>query len=188
LEVEAYNRQRLDEFKGQPKEYLTEYRAKKPEYLAAIKKNAPIPETIYLKKGALVMLRQNDPDRRWVNGSLGTIRKMESERLSVSLLSGPDVDVEPVSFSHLDGDGKEQATARNFPVTVAYATTIHKAQGMTIDQLRVDLRGAWEHGQAYVALSRAKSAAGLNLDGWSPQSVVIDRSVIDFFRREEIPF
>ena len=177
FEVDAYNSKRLAQIKGELHEFPTEYKAKDPKNLDALKKNAPIPEVLFLKEGALVMIRQNDPENRWVNGSLGIIKEITKDQITVKLMTGRKAELEPFSFTLLDGDGNEQAVAKNFPITVAYATTIHKAQGMSLDRVRVDLSGAWEHGQAYVALSRARSAEGLSLVGWSPRSIVVDGAV-----------
>jgi ATP-dependent DNA helicase PIF1 len=146
-------------------------------------KNAPIPKQLILKVGALVMIRQNDPQGRWFNGSLGHLTAMGQGLLKIRLLDGEYAEIEKVCFSSLDAEGKEIASATNFPVNLAYATTIHKAQGMTLDQVKVDLGALWEPGQAYVALSRAKSSTGLYLTRWSAQSIKSDPAVTEFNRR-----
>jgi ATP-dependent DNA helicase PIF1 len=147
-----------------------------------LKRNAPVPELLQLKTGALVMIRQNDPQGRWVNGSLGHVAGIGEQSLKIDLLSGFSIELERVSFTILDAEGKEVASARNFPVNLAYATTIHKAQGMTLDQVIVDLRNLWEPGQAYVALSRVKTSAGLSLTGWTSSSFRTDPKVVAFNR------
>ncbi|HLG20667.1 MAG TPA: helicase C-terminal domain-containing protein [Bdellovibrionota bacterium] len=76
-------------------------------------------------------------------------------------------------------------SATNFPLTLAYATTIHKAQGATLDSMVCDLRRLWEPGQAYVALSRLRSGDGLTLTGWDESSIRVDPSVVEFHRRLE---
>jgi len=179
--VEEYNLFRLDQIKSPLHTFETQYPVSDKRYLDRIKRDAPVPEVLKLKEGALVMMRQNDPEQKWVNGSLGTITEIEKGSLTIALLStGREVEIEPASFTMLDENGAVKATARNFPINLAYATTIHKSQGMTLDKLCVDLRGAWEHGQAYVALSRIKSGAGLHLEGWTPRSVVMDPAVMKF--------
>ena len=117
------------------------------------------------------MLRQNDPEGRWVNGSLGHIEKMTDDTLSILLLNGREVAVSQAEFTLLDADGEPVVTARNFPVSLAWAVTIHKAQGTTLDKALVDLRNLWEPGQAYVAVSRVRSTEGLFLEGWTPTSI-----------------
>ncbi len=179
-QVDRYNQERLNHLAGTVKEYPSVYMgvARKVD---EIKRQAPIPEVLVLKEGAIVMFRHNDPEQRWVNGTLGTIAKMGKEEIDVVLLSGRRVSIEPVTFSLLDAEGNAVATATNFPLNLAWACTIHKAQGATLDQVHVDLSGAWEHGQGYVALSRVRKLEDLTLEGWSPGFVKIDPVVRRFY-------
>ena len=80
----------------------------------------------------------------------------------------------------LDADGQPVVTAENFPVSLAWAMTIHKAQGATLDRMHVNLRRIWEPGQAYVALSRAKNPEGLYIEGWSKSAIFSDPEVEKF--------
>ena len=64
---------------------------------------------------------------------------------------------------------------------LAYAATIHKAQGLTLEKVLVDLKGLWEPGQAYVALSRVREPSGLLIKDWTPQSIIADKSVLRFY-------
>jgi ATP-dependent DNA helicase PIF1 len=148
-----------------------------------LKRNAPIGETVTLKEGALVMFRQNDPELRYVNGTLGTISRLKDNEVQVELLNGRTIELKPATFSVLDAEGEIVATATNFPLNLAWACTIHKAQGATLDKAHVDLRGVWEHGQSYVALSRVRSLHDLTIEGYSPAGFKIDPSVRDFYRR-----
>ena len=128
------------------------------------------------------MFRHNDPEARWVNGSIGIIQDMKTDVLKVQLLSGKEVEVVPVTYSLLDAEGKVAATATNFPLNLAWACTIHKAQGATIDQVHVDLSGTWEHGQAYVALSRVRRSTDLSLESWSKSWLKTDPVVRKFYQ------
>ncbi len=170
--ADAYNHRRLDAIPGQPRAFETEY-AGEARVLESAKRAMPIPDVLLIKEGALVMMRKNDPSEPqvYVNGSLGHIRRIEDELLVIELLSGDVVEVEKQKFSYLDGDGKELLTAWNFPVTLAWATTIHKAQGASLDALIVDLASLWEPGQAYVALSRVRNAGALYVERWNPSSI-----------------
>ncbi|RYZ95972.1 MAG: hypothetical protein EOP11_24140, partial [Proteobacteria bacterium] len=76
--------------------------------------------------------------------------------------------------------GEVVATAKNFPINLAYGTTIHKSQGATLDAVRIRLARLWESGQAYVALSRVRHPDRLFLDGWDPRSIRADESVRTF--------
>lgn len=177
--TEAYNRKRLKEIPEEEKIFTTEYSGKS-QGIKMLKKQAPIAETLHLKQGAFVMLRQNDPAGRWVNGSLGYVRSMGEKKLDIGLLSGRQVVIEKSTFSLANGDGETIATARNFPMNLAYATTIHKAQGSTFDKVHLDLRRLWEPGHAYVALSRVRQAGDLSLMGWTQDSFRISPAVSDF--------
>ncbi len=180
--AERYNLDRLKAIPAKEKEFPTIYSGHE-KFLESLKHLAPVPEILKLKEDALVMLRQNDPTGRWVNGSLGHITKIKDDSLTITpLANGNEIEVEPTSFALLNAEGIEMAVARNFPVNLAYASTIHKSQGMTLDMVLMDLRGLWEPGQAYVALSRAKSAKGLFLLGWDPSSIQTDWAVQEYYR------
>ncbi len=170
--ADAFNMRKLDMIPGQPRSFETQY-AGDARAVESAKKSMPIPDVLLLKEGALVMMRKNDTNepQLFVNGSLGTVRRIEDELLVVELLTGDVIEVEPQKFSYLDGDGKELVAAWNFPVTLAWATTIHKAQGASLDSLIVDLSSLWEPGQAYVALSRARNPGRLYVDRWNASSI-----------------
>lgn len=187
--TEKYNLERLAELPHPLESFKTLYKG--DEFAINIYgKNLPIPNNLQLKIDAFVMLRTNDPEGRWVNGSLGVItaiNRYENEpnldSVHVCLEhSGRTVRIERVAFECLDKDGEVVLTAVNFPMTLAWASTIHKAQGITVDRLTTDIRKLWEPGQAYVALSRCKSADGLFLEGWNPSAIFADKQVIAFYR------
>lgn len=152
-------------------------------YLDSAKRSIPIPETLLLKEGALIMMRKNDVTgaMRYVNGSLGHIQSIGAESIIVALLTGEAIEVTKEAFSSLDGDGNEVMAAWNFPVTLAWATTIHKAQGASLDRLIVDLHSLWEPGQAYVAMSRVRSGEGLMIERWSKSSIRAEPLVTAFY-------
>ncbi len=177
-----FNEDRLAELSGTVEEYPTEYTGN-AKSIETLKKQAPIEEILRIKEGALVMLRQNDPIGRWVNGSLGTIiGKNEKGQMEVRLLKGTKVKVDKAIFTLSDAEGNPVATAMNFPINLAWASTIHKAQGSTFDRLIVDLRSLWEPGHAYVALSRVRAADGVHITGWSAGSVKISPEVVQFHK------
>ncbi|MBI2604900.1 MAG: AAA family ATPase [Deltaproteobacteria bacterium] len=180
--VERHNLQRLASLRHPLHSFETVYEGKAKD-IEAFRKHSPLTDVISLKKDALVMLRQNDPEGRWVNGSLGHVKKVSEDLLSIELLRNREtVEVEHAAFTLLNADGNPVVTARNFPVSLAWAITIHKAQGATLDSIRVDLKRAWEPGQAYVALSRARNPDGLFIDGWNASSILADPLVTSFHR------
>lgn len=181
-QADKYNLQRLEALSGAEIVIETIYDGDE-KYKESAKRNLPIPDTLILKRSALIMMRRNDVSGqgRFVNGSLGHIHGIDDDTLYVRLLNGEDVEIEKYKFSTLDGDGNEVMSAWNFPVSLAYATTIHKAQGATLDRMIVDLHQLWEPGQAYVALSRVRSGDGLMIERWSPGSIRADALVTSFY-------
>ncbi|MDO8649414.1 MAG: AAA family ATPase [Candidatus Peregrinibacteria bacterium] len=181
-QAEAYNLRRLEAIARPLRSFQTQYTGKE-QFIEAAKKVVPIPETLLLKEGALIMMRKNDitGGLHYVNGSLGYIQDIMDDSLGITLFSGEEIEVGREKFSYLDGDGNEVIAAWNFPVTLAWATTIHKAQGASLDRMIVDLHQLWEPGQAYVALSRVRSGSGLMIERWSPASILAEPLVTQFY-------
>ncbi len=179
-QTDAYNNNELEKLNTQifcfPSIYSGQQR-----FIEQLKKHSPLSDELFLKEGALVMFRQNDPKQRWVNGSTGHVREITKNEITIELLNGRIVRVEPTSFSLLNAEGQTVASVTNFPLSLAYAATIHKAQGMTLDRLTVDLKNLWEPGQAYVAISRIIDPENLSVADWDPQSVKTDPIVQQFY-------
>ncbi len=134
----------------------------------------PLEEHFQLKVGAQVMFCRNDMAKRWVNGTLGTICKLEKDVIGVQLQDKTEVDVTPVVWEKISSKyNAETKKMENtvigefvqFPLRLAWAITIHKSQGATFDKMQLDLShgGIFESGQLYVALSRVQSMNGLFL-------------------------
>lgn len=151
----------------------------------------PVPERLVLKAGARVMALRNDPARRWVNGSVGTVLSIGAHSALVRLDSGAAVEIESFTWERIRY-GWDAASGRieaqvvgaysQLPLVPAWAMTMHKAQGLTLEDVRLDFdHGAFAPGQAYVALSRARSLAGLSLARALRRSDIRhDRRVADF--------
>ena len=133
----------------------------------------PAPEHLDLKKNARIMMVKNDPEHRWVNGSLGTISNLSESAVWVRLDdSSNEEEVHPATWESIEYQYDRMTqrvnpvvvgTYTQFPIVPAWAMTIHKAQGLTLDDVRIDLgHGAFSPGQTYVALSRARSLDGLS--------------------------
>lgn len=186
-QTDHFNLKKLNELKTPLIKLETVYTGQ-ARLVEQLKKVAPIPEVLHLKENALVMIRQNDPQGRWVNGTTGYVEKMSTEMggmfvkaLKIRLLNGRLAELEKQSFTLLDADGEVVASATNFPVSLAYASTIHKAQGATLDRLWVDLKQLWEPGQAYVALSRISQGSDLWVEAWQPRAIRTDPHVTQFY-------
>jgi len=181
-QAEEYNRRRLAALPRPARIFPTRYVGDE-RYFETARRVVPIPDALLLKEGALVMMRKNDVSGRlrWVNGSLGHVGRMAEDALEVRLLMGEEILLGKEKFSCLDGDGREVASAWNFPVMLAWAATIHKAQGASLDRMIVDLAALWEPGQAYVALSRVRSSSGLLIERWSRSSIRAEPLVTRFY-------
>ena len=140
-------------------------------------KNLLTPATLRLKIGARVMFTVNRPDDGFVNGQTGVITSINSSGVGVETDHG-HVTVEPYTWS-FDPNDDTSATFEQFPLRLAYAMTIHKSQGLTLDSAFIDIRAAREPGQGYVALSRVRSVDGLHLKDW-PRGVFVSQRAIDF--------
>lgn len=135
-------------------------------------KAQPTEAALVLKEGAKVILLRNDPDGRWVNGTVATISKLSAKQVWVEI-DGRKYEVEEASWEnrrYAFDQAQEKivetvaGTFKQFPLRLAWALTIHKSQGLTLEKIYVDFgRGTFAHGQAYVALSRCRTMQGLSM-------------------------
>lgn len=165
IDVDRINEARLDELPGDELFY-TQATTGADNYVENLQRSVLAPATLRLKKGALVMAVKNSPDRKYANGSIGTIIDFEpaTEYPIVEFRNGKVVSMIPDSWELRDGD-KKRASITQIPLRLAWAITVHKSQGMTLDAARIDLRKAFVEGMGYVALSRVKSLDTLYLVG-----------------------
>jgi ATP-dependent DNA helicase PIF1 len=147
-----------------------------------------------LKVGAQIMMVKNDPSKRWVNGSIGVINKIENNKILVKI-NGRIFDVEPALWEKWDyklKEGKYEpeviGTFEQFPIKLAWAATIHKCQGQTFEKAVVDFdTGSFTHGMTYVALSRVKSLEGLYLiREVQRKDMVFDKRINSFVKQYEL--
>lgn len=154
-------------------------------------KSFPTEAELKLKKRAQVMLINNDRQGRWINGTVGTVAKLEEEGIRVKLDDGELVEVKPFGWSLFKMvfnpqtkmiEKQEVGVFEQLPVRLAWAITIHKSQGKTFDRVMIDVgRGTFAHGQMYVALSRCRSLEGMILKQMMKKShVILDWRVVKF--------
>lgn len=179
---ESYNQKKLAEI-NETELIVDSIYLGEQKYIEILGKTSPVPAQLKLKIGCKILFLKNDMQKRWVNGTRGTLVHFESDHLVVRKNGGREVKVEKMSFSLLDADANVKASVIQFPVNLAYATTIHKSQGATLDELWCDLSALWEPGHAYVALSRLRDPEGLHIVRWSPKSIIIDPEVKNFYRQ-----
>ncbi len=153
----------------------------------------PAPEELTFKPGAQVMFVKNDSEGSWVNGTIGVVEKLAAESITVRV---GDIthEVEREKWKTIGYEldkstgkivEKELGTYTQFPLMLAWAITIHKAQGKTLERVIIDLgTGAFAAGQLYVALSRCKSLSGIALkQPVTPADIRCDKEVVGFMRR-----
>ncbi len=156
----------------------------------------PTEAPLNLKSGARVIMLKNDPDKRWVNGTLATVSTASKDSLTIDI-AGTEHEVQMASWERIrygyDGTKKQLTkdvigTFRQYPLRLAWALTIHKSQGQTLDNVYVDLRrGLFAHGQAYVALSRCRSLEGLALSrALGPGDLIMDRRALAIGRLRDV--
>lgn len=156
----------------------------------------PTDDALALKAGAKVMLLRNDPDKRWVNGTIAKVSRLEEKRVWVEV-GGEEHEIEKASwesrryaFDTEQGKIVESVVGEfhQFPLRLAWALTIHKSQGLTLDKVYIDLgRGTFAHGQAYVALSRCRTLEGLALARpLKPSDIMFDPAAMGYRRAFEL--
>ncbi len=141
-----------------------------------LQKSVLAPETLVLKENARVMFVKNNYDKGYMNGTLGTIVGFSSETgyPLVRITDKREIEAEPEVWSVDDESGKTLASFSQIPLRLAWAITVHKSQGMTLDAAEIDLTKTFETGQGYVALSRLKHIDGLRLLGYNDVALEVD--------------
>jgi ATP-dependent exoDNAse (exonuclease V) alpha subunit len=178
------NQTRLAELKGERKIFPADVQGQFDE------KSFPTESDLELKVGARVMLIRNDPEGRWVNGTLAHVEGFGAKSVIVKI-AGRVYEIEAAAWEKyrydFEMDSKKVkrevvGTFKQVPLRLAYAVTIHKAQGLTLDNVFIDFdSGMFAHGQAYVAFSRARTLEGLEISRQlRPRDLVLDREAFAF--------
>jgi ATP-dependent exoDNAse (exonuclease V) alpha subunit len=178
--VDEMNRRAFAALEGDARTYDMITKGKGP-VLASLKNNCLADERLELKVGAKVICIKNDTERRYVNGSMGVVIEFDKSGSPVVELYSPDGVGKRIAMQadtwRVEEDGKVKAEICQLPIRLAWAITVHKSQGMTLERAEIDLSRAFASGQGYVALSRLKTLEGLHLVGFNPQSLQISEAV-----------
>ena len=187
MDVDAINYKHLNAIEADERQF--EARCDGNEKLMeTLKSSVRAPENLSLKKNAKVMFVKNNFDMGYINGSLGEVIGFEEDDEhgilpKVKLTDGTVLTVAPETWSIDNEAGKTIASFQQIPLRLAWAITIHKSQGMTLEAAEINLSHTFEKGQGYVALSRLKTLAGLKLLGINAHALELDRLAIKADRR-----
>lgn len=179
LDVDRINDRELSRLGGAERTFAM--RTKGPAHLVeALRRGCLSPETLRLKPGAAVMFTRNSPQGAFVNGTLGTVADFDHETTYpiVKTREGTTITAEPMDWT-IEDQGQAIAGLQQVPLRLAWAMTIHKSQGMSLDAAVMDLGSAFEYGQGYVALSRVRRLAGLFLLGCNRRALEVHPVILE---------
>jgi hypothetical protein len=179
--VDTENESELSKLSSKESKYEMISKGRKP-LVEALKKSCLAPEILRLKEGAKVMFVRNNFEEGYVNGTLGVVIKCGYENIKVRTLSGKVIDVERESWV-VEEDGKIKAEISQYPLRLAWAITVHKSQGMSLDAAIVDLSRSFERGMGYVALSRLRTLDGLYLLGLNQMALKVSEEVLEMDKK-----
>lgn len=176
-DVDRINEEKLRALPGNSKIFRMEGSGA-PVLIESLKRGCLSPETLTLKENAVVMFTKNNPVAGYMNGTLGLVVGFErgTNYPIVELRDGRRLSVVPQDWAVEEG-GKIRAKIAQLPLRLAWAITIHKSQGQSLDAAAIDLSRAFEYGQGYVALSRLRTLDGLHLLGWHEHAFNIHPTV-----------
>ena len=180
VDIDTVNQRHLDAIKDEVHEYVmdTKGSAAKVEQL---RRSVLAPDILELKIGAEVMFVANNPSAGFVNGTRGQVIEFRDDQPVVKLASRRTIKVGQHSWK-LEEDGKVRAEVSQLPLRLAWAITIHKSQGMSLDAAEIDLSKSFTPGMGYVALSRIRSLNGLYLAGINSMALQMHPAIFEFDR------
>lgn len=178
VNVDEINNEKLKEISGKVHTFITESKGN-PDLCDLLKKSCLAPEALTLKKGALVMFVKNNYEKGYVNGTLGKVIDFESENNYpvVELSDGREIVASPELWMIQD-ENVTKAQISQVPLRLAWAITIHKSQGMSLDAAEIDLSKSFVPGMGYVALSRVKTLSGMKLTGFNDMALRVNKDVL----------
>jgi len=176
-DVDAVNNQKLTELPGPIRKFQMAGKGGKP-LIEGLMKNCLSPQMLELKEDAMVMCTKNNFEVGYVNGTLARVIEFESNGDPViETTDGKRITMQSTSWEIAE-DGKVLAQITQYPLRLAWAITVHKSQGMSLDAAEIDLSKAFVYGQGYVALSRVRSLEGLKVLGMHPNALQVDPLVV----------
>ena len=179
LDVDRVNDEMLGRLPGRPKTFFMSAHGSKL-LIESLKKGCLSPEKLLLKKGAVVMFTKNSLQQGFVNGTLGVVEDFNflNDNPIIRTRSGQKIEAEPLEWAIKDND-QTLATIKQMPLRLAWAITVHKSQGMSMDEAVIDLGRVFEYGQGYVALSRVRRLSGVHLLGYNSRSFQVHPEILE---------
>jgi len=181
MDVDRFNTKQLKTISATEKTYAMSSTGR-ANLVDNLKRGCLAPHQLAIKEGALVMFVKNNPIQGYVNGTVGEVVGFEGGYPIVRTKAGQTHVAKPQSWA-IDDNGNVLAEVSQVPLKLAWAVTVHKSQGMTLDAAFMDLSQAFVPGQGYVALSRVRSLEGLFLGGINQRALEVHPMVLDFDRR-----
>jgi len=178
LDVDRVNEEMLAKLPGKPKVFTMFSKGPRP-LIEALKKGCLSPEKLYLKTGAKVIFTKNNLIEGFVNGTLGMVEWFDEDNGNpvVKIRNGRRIFVEPMEWT-IEENGHVRAKISQLPLRLAWAITVHKSQGMNLDEAVMDLSAVFEFGQGYVALSRVRRLSGLHILGWNDKTFLVHPEIL----------
>ncbi len=176
-DVDRINAEELAKIAGKVKKFHMSSKGK-DSLVEGLKRGCLSPEILELKEGATVMFTKNSPQGKFVNGTLGVVIGFSSDDSPI-VKTKDDLKITTEKMEwQLEEQGKVKASVSQYPLRLAYAMTVHKSQGMSMDAAIIDLSKAFEYGQGYVALSRVRRLSGLYLVGLNARALQVHPEIL----------
>lgn len=177
VDVDIINQKELNQLPGDAKTYQMTSSGRE-NLVETLKKGVLAHELLHLKIGTKVMFVKNNFELGYANGTLGIVETFLSNNTPVIRTTrGEIIHVEPTEWA-IEEDGKVKAAISQVPLRYAWAITIHKSQGMSLDAAEIDLSKSFTYGMGYVALSRVRSLAGISLVGMHEDALLVDPNIL----------
>lgn len=177
IDVDLINDRELEKLPEKVKVYSMDSKGN-ASLAEMLKRSCLAPWELKLKKGAVVMFVKNNFEKGYVNGTLGKVSGFNGENLPIiKTLQGKEITASPESW-RIEEEGKVKAEIKQIPLRLAWAITVHKSQGMTLDAAEIDLSKSFVEGMGYVALSRVRSLEGLRLMGLNDIALKINKEIL----------
>ena len=189
IDVNKFNEKKLKDI-NKPLKTFNALDSGDEHYFKSFDKNCPAPKELRLKEGAQVILLKNlDTENGLVNGSVGVVQSFSNSGILVKFCNGKtgviELDEWTIKEQNIGFDKKITyrvvATRKQIPLKLAYAVTVHRAQGLTLDRAEVDLNEAFSAGMVYTALSRVIDLESLSVAEFSPQRIMVNKQCLDFY-------